>query len=63
MSANVVAFPMPPVRELAEEELDLIDRIPLGYAYNFATPGAYFGKQENGLFWGASVLEPDRLPG
>lgn len=40
MSTNVVAFPMPPVRKLAEEELDFIDRIPLGYCYNFAAPGA-----------------------
>ena len=36
MSGNVVAFPMPPVRKLTEAELDSIDRIRLGYVYNFA---------------------------
>jgi hypothetical protein len=40
MSANVVAFPTPPVRKLAEEELEFIERIRLGYGYNFAPPGA-----------------------
>jgi hypothetical protein len=36
MSGNVVAFLTPPVRKLTEEELESIDRIRLGYDYNFA---------------------------